>query len=55
MCFAEDLSLDTKEAARMKNRKDISRKQAVKMSRRDFVGTAAAAAVIDAYRTCDDF
>jgi hypothetical protein len=54
-CFVGDLSLYTKEAARMKNRKDISRKQAVKMSRCDFVGTAAAATVIDAYRTCDDF
>lgn len=39
----------------MKNRKDISRKQAVKMSRRDFMSTAAAAAVIEAYRTCGDF
>ena len=39
----------------MKNRKDISRKQAVKMSRRDFMSTAAAAAVIEAYCICDDF
>jgi len=46
MCFVEDLSLYTKEAARMKNRKDISRKQAVKMSRRDFMSTAAVAAEV---------
>jgi hypothetical protein len=39
----------------MKNRKDISRKQPVKMSRRDFMSTAAATAVIEAYRICDDF
>jgi hypothetical protein len=38
----------------MKNRKDISRKQAVKMSRCDFMSTAAAAVIVT-YRTCDDF
>ena len=38
----------------MKNRKDISRKQAVKMSRRDFMYTNAAA-IIEAYSICDDF
>ena len=55
-CFAEVLSLYTKEAARMKNRKDISRREAVKMSRRDFIGAVAAAAeVIEAYCICEDF
>ena len=40
----------------MKNRKDISRKQVVKMSRRDFMSTAAATAeVIEVYCICDDF
>jgi len=39
----------------MKNRNDISRKQAVKMSRRDFIGAVAAAVVMEAYRICDDF
>jgi hypothetical protein len=55
-CFKGDLSLYTKEAARMKNRKDISREQAVKMSRRDFMSAVAAVAeVIEAYCICDNF
>ncbi|MHC4656950.1 MAG: hypothetical protein ACYTDW_22815 [Planctomycetota bacterium] len=40
----------------MKNRKDISREQAVKMSRRDFMSAVAAVAeVIEAYCICDNF
>ncbi len=40
----------------MENRKDNSHQQEGKMSRRDFMGAAAAAAaVIEAYRICDDF
>lgn len=38
----------------MKNRKDISRKQTVKMSQCDFMYTNVAA-MIEVYRICDDF
>jgi len=39
----------------MKNRANNSHQQEGKVSMRDFVGTVAAAAVIEAYRTCGDF
>jgi hypothetical protein len=55
MCLAGSFWLYTKEAAQMENRKDDSHRQDGKRSRCDFMGAAAAAAVIEAYRACDDF
>jgi hypothetical protein len=43
-CFVGDLSLYTKEAARMKNRTCNSHRQDGKISRGDFISTVAVAA-----------
>ena len=45
MCLIEGFWLYTKEVAQMKNRKDNCRRQDGRISRRDFMSTAAAAAV----------